>query len=140
MTSTLAGLGPQSKRTRWIAGGLAVAFGVATLFEGGHVLFGGSAARAEAGNVVPFVLSFNFAAGFAYVLAGVGTLLSRAWAVWLARTLAATTLLVFAAFGLHVMQGGAHEPRTIVAMTIRSIFWIVQAVVLQRLSSVHRQA
>jgi hypothetical protein len=117
---------------RWLLGGLAVAFGLATLVEGGHVLFGGDAARAEAGDVVPFVLMFNFGAGFAYVVGGLATLLGRPWAVGVARALAVSTLLVFAALGVHVLSGGAHELRTVIAMTLRSAFWITQALLLPR--------
>lgn len=118
---------------RWVAGGLAVLFGLATVAEGGHVLFGGPAARAEAGDVVPFVLAFNFGAGFLYAGAGAATLARRAWAVWLARALAAATALVFLAFGVHVLQGGAYEARTVVAMTIRTLFWVAQALALPSL-------
>ena len=118
---------------RWVGGGLAVAFGLATLAEGGHVLFGGPQARAEAGNVVPFVLMFNFGAAFAYVAAGVATLAGRAWAVWLARAIAAATLLVFLAFGVHALQGGAFETRTLVAMTVRTLFWVAQSLTLPAL-------
>lgn len=117
----------------WIVGGLAVAFGLATIVEGGHVLFGGPAARAAAGQVVPFVLAFNVAAGFAYVVAGIATLARQRWAVGLARAIAAATLVVFAAFALHVLRGGAYEARTVVAMSLRSLFWVVQAVALERL-------
>jgi len=127
---------PKPDRTavwRWIAGGLAIAFGIATLVEGGHVIFGGPDAQAEAGNVVPFVLLFNFGAGFVYVLAGVATVARRAWAVWVARVVAVTTVLVFAAFGVHVLQGGAYEARTVVAMSIRSAFWVAQALMLPAL-------
>lgn len=102
---------------RWVAGGLAVAFGLATLAEGGQVLFGGPAARAEAGRVVPFVLAFNFGAAFFYFATGAATLARQSWAVWLARALAGATALVFLAFGVHVLQGGAFETRTGVAMT-----------------------
>lgn len=122
--------GPE--RWRWLAGGLAIVFGIATLVEGGHVLFGGPEARAAAGNYVPFVLWFNFVAGFVYVLAGLATLARRPWSVAVARALAVTTLLVFVAFGVHVARGGAFELRTVVAMTLRSLFWIVQALVLAR--------
>ena len=118
---------------RWVAGGLAVLFGLATLIEGGHVLFGGPEARAQAGNVVPFVLVFNFGAGFAYVAAGAAALAGRSWAVWLARALAASTLLVFVALGVHVLGGGAFETRTMVAMTLRSLFWVVQSLTLPAL-------
>ncbi len=118
---------------RWVAGALAVAFGVATLAEGGGVLFGDPAARAAAGNVVPFVLGVNIGAGFLYVATGLAVLAGRGWASWLARGLAVATALVFVAFGLHVLGGGAFERKTAVAMTIRTTFWVVQALVLPRL-------
>ncbi len=129
-TTTLRRPAPRSALGRWALGLTAVAFGAATLIEGGHVLFGGPAARAEAGHVVPFVLLFNFSAGFAYVLAGLATLLGRTWAIWVARALALTTLGVFVAFGLHALSGGAHELRTVIAMTVRSGFWIAQSLLL----------
>jgi hypothetical protein len=119
-----------SRLGRWLAGGLALVFGVATLNEGGHVLFGGAAAREEAGQVVDFVLRFNFGAGFLYLAAGAATLLGWRWATVVARVLAVATLAVFAAFGVHVLTGGAFEPRTVVAMTVRSAFWVAQALVL----------
>lgn len=118
---------------RWLAGALALVFGLATLAEGGHVLFGGAEARATAGDVVPFVLIFNFGAGFAYVAAGVGTLLARTWAVPVARVLALATVAVFIAFAVHVFTGGAFERRTVGAMTLRSVFWTAQALLLPRL-------
>ena len=125
---------------RWLLGGMAVAFGLATLVEGGHVLFGGPAARAEAGDVVRFVLVFNFAAGLAYVVGGLATLLRRGWAIWVARALAVSTLLVFAAFAVHVLLGGAHETRTVSAMSLRSGFWVAQALLLPRLLAGGRHA
>lgn len=118
---------------RWLLAAAAIAFGIATLVSGGRMLFGDPAARAEAGNIVQFVLVFNFAAGFAYVAAGLATLLRRRWAVPLARAIAALTLLVFAALGVYALSGGAHEPRTVIAMTVRSVFWVAQALLLARL-------
>ena len=115
---------------RWIAGGLALFFGVMTLISGANVLFGGAAARAEAGDIVPFVLIFNWVAGFAYVVAGGATFAQRRWALWLARALAGSTLVVFAAFGVHVFTGGAFETRTVIAMTVRSVFWVAQSLAL----------
>ncbi len=100
---------------------LAIGFGLLTLGEGGAVLFVDGAARQAAGHYVPFVLWFNFLAGFAYVVAGVGLWLRRRWAAWLALAIALTTALVFLAFGLHVAQGGAWAHRTPVAMTARTL-------------------
>ena len=77
-----------------------------------------------------FVLIFNFSAGFLYVATGLATLLGKRWSRQLARGLAATTLLAFAALGVHVALDGAFEMRTVAAMTVRSAFWIGQALAL----------
>lgn len=103
---------------------LAIAFGLLTIVSGGRTLFGAEAVRQSAGAYVPFVLWFNFAAGFAYVVAGAGLWLQRLWAARLAAAIAAATLMVFAAFGVHVMTGGAYEMRTAAAMTLRSVVWL----------------
>lgn len=108
---------------------VAIAFGVVTLFSGGQALFGSPQARASVGNAVPFVLWFNFLAGFVYILAGAGLLRRRPWALYAALALASTTALTAAAFGVHVLSGGAFEMRTIGALAIRLLFWIVVSVV-----------
>jgi len=64
-------MGTSTKFRTWPVRAAAVAaivFGVATIGAGGDVLFGDGAKAA--GNVVGFVLWFNFLAGFAYVAAG----------------------------------------------------------------------
>ena len=106
---------------------LAVAFGLLTLKEGGSVLFGSDAARAAAGAYVPFVLWFNFGAGFAYVVAGLGMGLRQRWAAPLAALIAAATALTFAVLGVHIAQGGAFEMRTVAAMALRTTVWAVLA-------------
>ncbi len=105
-----------------VAAVVAVVFGALTIKSGGSVLLGDGAAAA--GHYVPFVVWFNFLAGFAYVAAGAGLWLRRLWAARLAAALAITTLLVFAAFAVHIATGGAFEPRTVGAMTLRSFFWL----------------
>lgn len=111
------------------AGGIGLVFGLLTIFSGGTALFGDEAARAAVGNAVPFVLWFNFVAGFAYVLAGLGLLLNRRWAVWLSVAIAVATALVLAAFGLHVAGGGLYEMRTVGAMLLRTAVWAMIAAV-----------
>lgn len=108
-----------------IAAAVAVVFGLLTVMEGGTVLFGGEAARRAAGNYVPFVLWFNFLAGFVYVIAGAGLWAHRRWAVWLAFSLVVGTVAVFAAFGISILLGGAFEMRTVAAMILRSAVWAV---------------
>jgi len=106
-----------------LIGLIAIAFGLLTLKSGGEVLFIDGAGRAAAGNYVPFVLWFNFLMGFLYIAAGVGIWLQKRWAAWLAIFIALATLAVFAAFGVHVSQGGLYEQRTLKAMILRSGVW-----------------
>ena len=116
----------------WTISMVAIVFGVMTVKEGGAVLLDSGEARAAAGNYVPFVLWFNFLAGFAYVVAGVGLWLQRRWAAWLALVVAAATALVFAAFGAHVLSGGDYELRTVVAMSLRTLVWAAIAWIARR--------
>ena len=102
---------------------IAIGFGLMTIREGGAVLFDDGAARAAAGSYVPFVLWFNFLAGFAYVTAGAGLWMRRRWAAGLAMAIALATALVFLAFGVHVALGGAWERRTVIAMALRTLVW-----------------
>jgi hypothetical protein len=112
-----------------VASGVAVVFGILTIVSGGSVLFGSVAAQADAGNVVPFVLWFNFLSGFVYVVAGVGIVLGRRWSITLSLALSAAIAAVFVLFGLHVYQGAAFEMRTVGAMSLRLLVWIAIAAV-----------
>ncbi len=107
----------------WLVSIIAIAFGMLTIKSGGSVLFIDGAARHDAGHYVPFVLWFNFLAGFAYLLAGVGLFMQKSWAPWLSIFIAAATVVVFALFGLHVLNDGAYETRTVVAMSLRTVVW-----------------
>lgn len=113
----------------WVISLVALAFGLLTIREGGVVLFGDEAARAAAGHYVPFVLWFNFVAGFAYVTAGIGLWLQQRWAVWLAIIIAVATACTFVAFGVSVYAGGAYELRTFVAMSLRTLVWTAIAAI-----------
>ena len=113
-----------SQRILKVLAVIAIAFGALTVFSGGRALFGDAQARASVGNAVGFVLWFNFCAGFAYVLTGVGLWQDRRWAAGAASLLALATALVAAAFGWHVMGGGAYEMRTAGALVLRLVFWV----------------
>lgn len=108
---------------------VAVLFGLMTIKEGGGVLFGDPAAQAAAGDYVPFVLWFNFLAGFGYVIAGAGFWLQQRWAVWLAIAIAAGTALTFAGLAVHVLGGGDYEQRTVIAMSLRTVVWTALAAI-----------
>ncbi len=107
----------------WLVSVVAILFGLLTIKSGGMVLFVDGPDRVAAGNYVPFVLWFNFLAGFFYVLAGVGLWFKQRWAVWLAGAILIATLVVFALFGLHIYSGGLYEFRTVMAMSLRSLVW-----------------
>lgn len=123
-----------SQSSLWIRGAavLAAVFGLLTIKEGGTVLFGDAAARAAAGAYVPFVLWFNFLAGFAYAIAAIGLWRRQRWAAWLAAGIAMATALTFAVFGVHVLAGGAYEERTALAMALRTTVWTVIAALAWR--------
>lgn len=108
---------------------VAFIFGVATIVSGGQVLFGPEEKRIAAGAYVPFVLWFNFLAGFAYLAAAVGLFVRVKWGAYLAMGIAAATVVMFAAFGFHIIMGGDFEARTVGAMTLRTGVWLIIACV-----------
>ena len=113
-------------RPRWaiVLAAVAGIFGLLTLKSGGEVLFADGTGREAAGNYVPFVVWFNFLAGFAYIAGAVGLALWRTWVRPLAFAIAVLTILVFAALGIHIMMDGLFELRTVGAMVVRSLFWL----------------
>jgi len=111
---------------------IAMVFGTATVISGGSVLFGADVVREAAGRFVPFVLWFNFIAGFAYIAAGLAIWLAHRWAFGLSVAVAAATCLVAAAFGIWVFQGGAYEMRTVGALALRFGVWLAISLVLVR--------
>ena len=106
-------------KTHHIAGAAAIAFGLLTLISGGSALFG----AVDMGAVVPFVLWFNFLAGFAYVIGGLLLMTGHRLALPVALTILIATAMVFAVFGWRVFAGDAFEMRTVGAMTLRTFFW-----------------
>jgi len=111
---------------------IAVVFGLLTIKSGGAVLFIDGADREAAGNYVPFVLWFNFVAGFAYLLAGAGIFMQKRWAAWLSIIIATTTIIIFSLFGLHILNEGLYENRTVGAMTMRTVVWALIAIFAYR--------
>lgn len=111
----------------WAISVIAVVFGLMTIKEGGAVLYGDAGARAAAGNYIPFVVWFNFLAGFAYLAAGIGLFMQRRWAMWLAIAIAVSTALASAALGFSILSGTPFEQRTAFAMGLRTVVWVTIA-------------
>ncbi|MBV1916397.1 MAG: hypothetical protein KUG72_13495 [Pseudomonadales bacterium] len=116
----------------WVVTVIAFIFGLLTIKSGGSVLFIDGPDRVAAGNYTPFVLWFNFVAGFFYLLAALGLFLQKIWSVWLSIAIVVTTLVVFAVFALHINNGGIYESRTLYAMTLRSSVWAAIALFAYR--------
>lgn len=106
---------------------IAVVFGAMTIFSGGRALFGDEQARAAVGNAVPFVLWFNFLAGFAYVFTGIGLWKKCHWAKTGSIAIAGCTAIIGVAFIAVVLSGSAYESRTAAALLLRLTFWTVTA-------------
>ncbi len=108
----------------WVITAIAVLFGLLTIKSGGSVLFIDGQDRQAAGNYVPFVVWFNFLAGFIYIITGAGLWMQKRWAVWLSICIALATIIVFAVFGIVVINGEPYEVRTVVAMSLRTVVWV----------------
>lgn len=111
-----------------VAAAVAVVFGAVSIFSGGSVALFDGPGRAAAGDYVPFVVWFNFVAGFAYIAAGCGLFLMQRWAAILSVAIAAATVLVSAGLAFHIMQGGAFEMRTVGTLALRILVWTIIAV------------
>lgn len=131
----------QTGKTRWMLRGAAVVaavFGALTIKSGGSALFGDGAAG---GHYAPFVIWFNFLAGFAYLAAALGLWFGQRWSARLALCLAVLTVAVFGVFGVYIASGGLFEARTVWAMTARSVIWTGIAVLAYwALGGVRRKA
>jgi hypothetical protein len=102
---------------------IALVFSLLTISSGGQVIFGSDQARSAAGNYMPFIVWFNFVAGFAYVVAGIGLATVQVWAGRLALVIAIATALAFLIFGIFAITGTPYELRTVGAMTLRTGLW-----------------
>ena len=116
----------------WIITVIAVVFGLLTIKSGGTVLFVDGTFREEAGNYVPFVVWFNFLAGFVYLIAGGGLWVQKHWAVWISIFIVVATLVGFTILGIHILKGGMYEVRTIAAMSLRTVVWALIAMFAYR--------
>ena len=125
---------PSPPARRWLKplAGFAILFGAMTLFSGGSVLFGPAASHTWAGNYIGFVVWFNFGAGAAYIVAGIGLLRGKPWAARLAALIAIATAIVAAGFAIVVMRGTPFEMRTVGALGVRFAFWAITASLAKR--------
>ena len=110
-----------------LIGAVAIAFGVLTLWSGGLVLFGPDSARIAVGQIIPFVLWFNFLSGAVYIVAGSGIFQGQRYGKVLARAMAMALVVLFAAFLAIIAGGQEWETRTLGALMLRLGFWCLAA-------------
>ncbi len=119
-------LNPQRPVPVWGLSLLAIVFGIMTVKSGGTVLLLDHETRQNlVGHYVPFVLWFNFFAGFFYVLTAIALWLMRPWSTWLSLLLATSTIAMLFFLGIHGFNGGHYEMRTVMAMILRSGIWLI---------------
>jgi hypothetical protein len=109
-----------------VMGVLAVVFGLLTLKEGSSAIW----ARQSAGDIVYFVLYFNFSAGFLYLFTGADLLMKKPWVIRPATLLAVSSFIVLGLLGIHIALDQPYATRTLVAMTFRTVFWAAFALTL----------
>lgn len=107
-------------------------FGLMTLKEGGFALFDINGARASDGNIVPFVLQFNFFSGFIYILIAFGLYKKKEWVKRLSLVMVVGIMTVFLFFIMHINNGGLYETKTLYAICFRSFTWIFIALISNR--------
>jgi len=117
--------GPETRRRRrgQILAAIAGVFGLVTITAASGVLFGPEPARTLAGDIVPFVVWFNFFAGFAYLAAAVGLWRIRPWGHKLALAIAVATAGAAVIFTVVAATGTPVEPRTGGALALRLAVW-----------------
>ena len=58
--------------------------------------------------------------------------MQKHWAVWISIFIVVATIIVFALFGLHILNEGMYEVRTVVAMSLRTVVWALIAMFTYR--------
>ena len=117
------------KKVVWLRTATVIALlaGVMSVIGGGAVLSGGDELQLSAGPYPTFVEWFNFIGGFIYLIAGAGVWTRQRWAALLSCLIAATTLLVSLAVGLHVAAGASQDMHLLVNVGLRSAWWLLIA-------------
>lgn len=113
-------VGARTKLGQRILAGIAIAFGLLTIVEGGKVLAG-----ADPGYVVfrPLLI-YNATMGLAYVAAGIAMLWSLERGRFAAATIFLLNLIVLAGIGYMYAKGHAVAFDSVRAMTLRTVVWL----------------
>lgn len=110
---------------------IAIVFGLITLVQGGRTLFTESG-RAAMGEIVMPILWYNFIAGFFYIVAGALAFRAISGSRVLAALIAIGNGTALSYLAWYISQGGLYEQRTVIAMSFRTLLWVVLTALLFR--------
>lgn len=103
----------------------AIVFGLITILEGGRtILFPEHAPP----NVIMEVLWLNTVAGFFYLVAGFLVFKNNPKAYLWAKALAMFNVALLTYLLLEIQKGTPYETRTLAAMIIRTVFWLLMVI------------
>lgn len=121
----------QKNKPIWIIAlsAITIIFGIITIFAGGNALFTESG-KLAAGKIVSLILWYNFIAGFFYIAAGIAIFRQKSMAIRIAMLLANSSIAIYFALLMHIFEGNVYEMRTLIAMTLRTFYWIAIATIV----------
>jgi len=58
--------------------------------------------------------------------------MQKLWAAWMSVFIVSAIIVVFTLFGLHILNEGLYETRTVAAMSLRALIWALIAMYAYR--------
>lgn len=113
-------------------GYFAIIFGIISSMASSLVLFT-EEGKSVAGQIVYFVLWANFLLSLLYILTGVMILRRMKLSIPFSFFIAATSLVILLGLISHILRGNAYEIRTLMAMSLRTFFWILISITNYRI-------
>jgi hypothetical protein len=96
--------------------------GALTLLLSGSVIFDLFGIREMEGNYVEFVVWANFISSFLYIISAIDFIRNKKWNWYFLAASFIILLIASISFWFYIINGGIHEPKTIKAITFRTIF------------------
>lgn len=104
---------------RYITAVILAMFGLLTLFLSSSIIFDWFEIREKEGNYVLLVVWANFICSVIYLVAALGMIRERLWAVKLLVLAIVVLLVAYAGLFVHISGGGLYETKTVGAMAFR---------------------
>ena len=114
-----------------IAGGVALIFGLLTIFAGGSVILDLFGMRAKEGNYVSYVVWASFLSGIIYIFAAYGFFKNKIWTKTILKYAIYILLAGFVALIIWILQKEPYETAIIMKLTFRvllsvGLYWVAR--------------